>query len=59
MQPWSDGGAYSNYVEGGAEGANRIREAYGPETYERLAILKRKYDPTNFFRVNQNISPAG
>jgi FAD/FMN-containing dehydrogenase len=58
MQPWSDGGAYSNYVEGGAEGANRIREAYGPETYERLAELKRKYDPTNFFRVNQNISPA-
>lgn len=57
MQPFSDGGAYSNYVEGGAEGADRIREAYGPETYERLAALKRKYDPTNFFRVNQNIAP--
>ncbi len=58
MQPFTDGGAYSNYVEAGAEGANRIREAYGPETYERLATLKRKYDPTNFFRVNQNIPPA-
>ncbi len=58
MQPFSDGGAYSNYVEAGAEGANRIREAYGPETYERLAALKAKYDPTNFFRVNQNIPPT-
>ncbi len=58
MQPFSDGGAYSNYVEAGAEGANRIREAYGPETYERLVALKNTYDPTNFFRVNQNIAPA-
>lgn len=57
MQPFADGGAYSNYVEAGAEGAGRIREAYGPETYERLVALKNTYDPTNFFRVNQNIKP--
>jgi hypothetical protein len=40
------------------EGDERVRQAYG-ENYQRLATLKAKYDPTNFFRVNQNISPAG
>jgi FAD/FMN-containing dehydrogenase len=39
------------------EGEERIRQAYGPEKYERLKALKRKYDPTNFFRLNQNIKP--
>ncbi len=39
------------------EGEARIREAYGAEKYERLTALKRKYDPTNFFRLNQNIQP--
>jgi FAD/FMN-containing dehydrogenase len=39
------------------EGEERIREAYGPEKYDRLKALKRKYDPDNFFRINQNISP--
>jgi hypothetical protein len=58
MQPFSDGGAYSNYVEGGAEGAARITAAYRPETYTRLVALKNRYDPTNFFRVNQNIIPT-
>ena len=36
-----------------------IKVAYGPKKYERLADLKKKYDPTNFFRVNQNIKPTG
>ncbi|HTS70521.1 MAG TPA: FAD-binding oxidoreductase [Terriglobia bacterium] len=49
------GGAYVNYLS--QEGADRVREAYGPN-YERLAALKKKYDPTNFFRLNQNIPPA-
>ena len=40
------------------EGQERIRQAYGAEKYERLQALKRKYDPDNFFRLNQNI-PAG
>jgi FAD/FMN-containing dehydrogenase len=39
------------------EGEARIREAYGAEKYDRLKTLKRKYDPTNFFRLNQNIAP--
>ena len=40
------------------EGEERVREAYGAEKYDRLKALKRKYDPENFFRLNQNISPA-
>ena len=39
------------------EGEERIRQAYGAEKYDRLKALKRKYDPDNFFRLNQNISP--
>jgi FAD binding domain/Berberine and berberine like len=39
------------------EGRERIRQAYGAEKYERLKALKRTYDPTNFFRLNQNIPP--
>jgi hypothetical protein len=39
------------------EGEERIRQAYGPEKYDRLKALKRHYDPDNFFRLNQNIAP--
>jgi FAD/FMN-containing dehydrogenase len=39
------------------EGEERIRQAYGAEKYDRLKALKQKYDPHNFFRLNQNISP--
>jgi hypothetical protein len=39
------------------EGEDRIRQAYGAEKYNRLKALKRKYDPTNLFRLNQNIPP--
>jgi FAD/FMN-containing dehydrogenase len=41
----------------GEEGHDTVRAAFG-ENYPRLAELKRKYDPTNFFRINQNIQPA-
>ena len=54
-RPYLSGRAYVNYLS--QEGADRVREAYGPN-YERLATLKKKYDPTNFFRLNQNIPPA-
>ena len=56
MQPFSSGGFYVNY-EGDAA-RERIRAAYGPEKYERLVALKSKYDPANFFRLNQNIKPS-
>ena len=39
------------------EGAERVRAAYGP-SFSRLARLKRKYDPANFFHMNQNIQPG-
>jgi FAD/FMN-containing dehydrogenase len=48
--------AYVNDL--GEEGEDRARLAYG-ENYDRLVALKRQYDPTNFFRLNQNIPPAG
>ena len=40
------------------EGEERIRQAYGSAKYERLKALKKRYDPHNFFRLNQNISPV-
>jgi FAD/FMN-containing dehydrogenase len=55
MAPYTSDAAYLNYV--GDEGSARVRVAYGPENYDRLLALKRKYDPANFFRMNQNIDP--
>ena len=50
------GGAYINYL--GAEGQDRVRAAYGDESYARLTAIKAKYDPDNVFHRNQNITPA-
>jgi FAD/FMN-containing dehydrogenase len=58
VQPYASGSVYVNYLEPGQEGADRIRAAYGP-VYDRLVALKNRYDPTNFFRLNQNIQPTG
>ena len=49
-------GVYSNFLA--HEGEARIRDAYPAGTYERLAEVKRAWDPTNLFRLNQNIVPA-
>jgi FAD/FMN-containing dehydrogenase len=51
----STGRAYVNFLGDSDE----ARTSYGPETYARLVALKRAYDPTNVFRLNQNIDPAG
>ena len=47
---------YVNFL--GDEGQERIRAAYDADRFDRLVALKRRYDPDNFFRANQNISPA-
>ncbi|UKJ07781.1 FAD-binding oxidoreductase [Solitalea lacus] len=54
-QPFASGGAYINFLT--QDEAERISFAYG-STYKRLVELKRKYDPMNLFRMNQNINPA-
>ncbi len=56
LHPYGAGGAYVNFMMEG-EGEDRIRATYR-ENYEKLARIKAKYDPKNFFRVNQNIPPA-
>jgi hypothetical protein len=58
MQPYATDAVYVNYLGQEAdEGAERVKAAYGPEKYQRLVALKNKYDPTNLFRLNQNIKP--
>jgi FAD/FMN-containing dehydrogenase len=54
VHPYSAGGAYVNFMM--EEGEDRIRATYR-DNYDRLAAVKAKYDPGNFFRVNQNIKP--
>ena len=54
VRPFSTGGVYANNL--GDEGDGRVRDAYGGN-YARLAAIKKQYDPTNFFRLNQNIRP--
>ena len=51
-----DTGAYVNFL--GDEGEERIRAAYPGPTWDRLVEIKRRYDPTNVFRLNQNIPPG-
>ena len=57
VHPFDRAGAYTNFMMGD-EGEVRVKASYG-ENYPRLTALKRKYDPGNLFRVNQNILPAG
>lgn len=52
---FSTGGVYVNFL--GEDGEERVKAAYGAH-YQRLVALKRKYDPTNVFRLNQNITPT-
>ena len=56
IQPCLHGGVYVNAISEDSE--QGISEAYLPKTYERLVVLKNKYDPTNFFRINPNIKPT-
>jgi hypothetical protein len=54
LEPYNTG-AYVNFLM--EEGEERVRRSYGAEKFARLQALKRKYDPQNFFRLNQNIAP--
>jgi Berberine and berberine like len=56
IQPYSSHKVYVNVL--GVEGEDRVKEAYG-DSFPKLAALKRKYDPGNLFRLNQNIKPMG
>ncbi|MFQ5776268.1 MAG: FAD-binding oxidoreductase [Kiloniellaceae bacterium] len=56
VHPHNLGGGYVNFMMDD-EGESRLKATYG-DNYERLAALKKKYDPANLFRVNQNIRPA-
>jgi FAD/FMN-containing dehydrogenase len=50
------GGAYANFLFD--EGPERVAEAYPGDTWDRLVAVKRRYDPTNMFQLNQNIPPG-
>ncbi|SEP30322.1 FAD-binding oxidoreductase [Trujillonella endophytica] len=53
---YTNGGTYLNFI--GDEGQGRIRAAFGESNYARLREVKRRFDPENVFRGNQNISPG-
>ncbi|MGH3015256.1 MAG: FAD-binding oxidoreductase [Gaiellaceae bacterium] len=57
LEPWSVSGGYVNYMQAD-EPIERVRAAFGDEAFERLRALKRRYDPGNVLRRNQNIPPA-
>ncbi len=57
MEPYAADGLYVNFAGLGEEGEKLVKEAYGAN-YQRLVALKNKYDPTNLFRLNQNIKPT-
>ena len=56
MRPWAAGRISLNFVSDFDQG--RVRRAFGPDNYRRLAEVKRAYDPDNVFRLNQNVLPA-
>ena len=58
MHRFSDGGLYLNFPGFGEEGEELVRSATGQENYDRLVELKSEYDPTNLFRLNQNVKPT-
>jgi FAD/FMN-containing dehydrogenase len=59
IRPYSNGRLYLNFLSENDGDPTAARDAVGAETYEKLARIKAVYDPTNFFRLNQNIAPAG
>jgi FAD/FMN-containing dehydrogenase len=58
IEPWSVSGGYANYMQAD-EPLDRVRAAFGPNSFPRLQALKSRYDPDNVLHRNQNIPPAG
>jgi FAD/FMN-containing dehydrogenase len=56
LRPFATGAGYVNALS--EDDGDRLEAVYGPETYRRLIALKDQYDPTNLFRINQNIRPT-
>ena len=56
IEPWSVSGGYANYMQAD-EPLERVRAAFGPESFDRLRVLKSRYDPANVLHRNQNIPP--
>ena len=59
MSQSTSGGIYLNFASDGDDSEAVMRASYGDANYERLVEVKTKYDPTNLFRLNQNIPPKG
>jgi FAD/FMN-containing dehydrogenase len=57
IEPWSVSGGYANYMQAD-EPLERVRAAFGRDSFARLQLLKSRYDPANVLRRNQNIPPA-
>jgi FAD/FMN-containing dehydrogenase len=58
LEPLSMGARYVNFDADASSGADHVRRSYGDDIYARLSELKRRYDPDNLFRRNQNVRPA-
>jgi FAD/FMN-containing dehydrogenase len=58
IEPWAVSGGYANYMQAD-EPLERVRAAFGPDSFDRLRALKSRYDPDNVLHRNQNIPPAG
>jgi FAD/FMN-containing dehydrogenase len=56
IEPWSVSGGYANYMQAD-EPLERVRAAFGPKSFDRLRVLKGRYDPANVLHRNQNIPP--
>ena len=57
IEPWSVSGGYTNYMQAD-EPLDRVRAAFGPDSFARLQSLKSRYDPDNALHRNQNIPPG-
>jgi FAD/FMN-containing dehydrogenase len=58
MAPWGTGGAYANFLSTEDTTPELVKKAFTADAYQRLADIKRRYDPANMFRINHNVPPA-